>query len=481
MTKRQKFFSALGQFFKDLFTKNILLKVAALVFALLLWGYVLSEEKPKYTKRVSDVKIELVNENRLQEKEWEVVEIDPPMVDVSIEAGIDMHSMLDSSRVKCYVDLSRVTITDQDADQKTVELSIVTTIPEYGVLKGVSVEHAEVTIERIKSSEALAATVRTEGSLPAVVKTNDPLPEGFECICPKQVTVQPVSGLKSEIDRISSAEVTVDLSAFDDDTLDKIPGTYSLIRPVVFRDAEGNVIDSSVTQDVTVIVSGIEIRRYKDVPIELTVSDETFNKDLYEYECGIAEGVPDTVRIYGDAAELANVRSIQTETIVPNPEAGKETLTVGLIIPDDIKVKNDQKTVPVVLTVEKRTENDVEFDVPVQYSATDEGIVLKEKTETIRIKVSGLVEAMNAFDPSWLTASVDLHRCGEGKQKLPFTLQCKGTNLHLQNYVVRDAEDGSEPVILITYVSAKGMTYQIELQENTVNVVLNAVNIDTAG
>ena len=479
MTKRQKFFSVLGKFFKDLFTKNVPIKIAALVFALLLWGYVLSEEKPKYTKRVSDIKIEYTNENRLKEKEWEVVEIDPPMVDVNIEAGIDMHSMLDSQRVKCYVDLGRITITDQDPDQKTVELNIVTTIPEYGVLKSLSVEQATLTIERIKSSEALTATVRTEGSLPAIVKMNDTLPEGFECIPPKQVTIQPVSGLKSQIDKIASAEVTIDLSAFDDDSLDRIPGTYSLIRPVIFYDASGKVIDSAVTKDVTVIVDGIEIRRYKDVPIELTISDEAFDKDLYEYECEIAEYASDTIRIYGDASELAEISSIQTETIAPNSEEGQDTLTVGLIIPDDIKVKNDQKSVSVDLTVRKRAETGVTFDVPVKYSDPDDGIVLKEKTDSIQIKVSGLVEAMNAFDASWLTASVDLHGCRAGSRDLPFTLLCKGTNLHLQNYIVKEAEDGSEPTIRITYVSKDGMTYQIELQENTVKVVLNDRNETT--
>lgn len=476
MTKRQKFFSALGHFFKNLFTRNVPLKIAALVFALLLWGYVLSEEKPKYTKRVSDVKIEYVNENRLKEKEWEVVKIDPPMVDVNIEAGIDMHSMLDTSRVKCYVDLSRITITDQDTDEKTVELNIVTTIPEYGVLKSVSVEQATLTIERIKSSEALTATVRTEGSLPAIVKTNDSLPEGFECIPPKQVTIQPVSGLKSLIDEIASAEVTIDLSAFDDDSLDRIPGTYSLIRPVVFRNADGEVINNSVTKDVTVIVDGIEIRRYKDVPIELSVSDEAFDRDLYEYECTIAENASDTIRIYGDASVLAGISSIQTETIVLNTEEGQETLTVGLILPDDVKVRNDQKAVSVTLTVQKRTESGVAFDIPVKYSDPDEGVVLKEKTETIRITVSGLVEAVNAFDASWLTVNVDLHGCKAGSFELPFTLRCKGTNLHMQNYVIKEAEDGSEPAIRITFVSKNGMTYQIELQESTVKVTLNDRN-----
>jgi YbbR domain-containing protein len=37
---------------KNFFTKNIALKIIALVFALLLWGYVLTDQKPVRTKIV---------------------------------------------------------------------------------------------------------------------------------------------------------------------------------------------------------------------------------------------------------------------------------------------------------------------------------------------------------------------------------------------------------------------------------------------
>jgi YbbR domain-containing protein len=40
---------------KSFFTKNTALKVIALVFALLLWGYVLTDQKPVRTKIVPEV------------------------------------------------------------------------------------------------------------------------------------------------------------------------------------------------------------------------------------------------------------------------------------------------------------------------------------------------------------------------------------------------------------------------------------------
>lgn len=479
MTKRQKFFSALGQFFKNVFTKNILLKIVALVFALLLWGYVLSEEKPKYVKRVIDVTVELQSESRLTEKGWEVVEINPPTVDVNVEAGIDMHSMLDSSRVKCYVDLGQVTTTDQDSDSKTIKLPIMTSIPEYGVLKGLSIEQAELTIERITSSKTMTATVLTEGSLPEIVKMNDTLPEYFECVPMKPVTIEPVRGLKSDIDRIASAEVKINLSAFDSDDLSQIPGKHSRIADVIFKDADGNTINSTATNGVKVQVYDIEIRRYKEVPIKLNLKlDESFDDDLYTYECEFADGAAQTVRIYGSANELAKVSELMTDPISPASEAGKTKLTVGLIVPDGAKVNLEQDTTSVDLTVAKREISDVKFDIPVKYSDPDRDMKVTEKTESIMIRVSGLKEAMDVFDPGWFTANADLHHYGEGKQNVPFLLLWKGINLHVQNYLTVESDDGGEPVIQVVLVAKNGATYRIELEENTVEVTLEAIRTE---
>lgn len=481
MTKRQKFFSALGQFVKNIFTKNIVLKITALVFALLLWGYVLSEEKPRYVKRVADVSIDYQNEGRLKEKGWEVVEISPSLVDVNVEAGIDMHSMLDASRVRCYVDLGSIAITDQDPDRKTVEVGIMTSIPEYGVLKSTSVERARVTIERVKVSERMAVTVQLDGSLPAIVKMNDTLPEYFECIPPKRVTIPPITGLKSDIDRISSAEVTIDLSSFDNDDLSKVAGTFSRILPVTFRDASGEVIVSNATNDVVATVDDIVIRRYKEVPIKLNISEELIDTGIYEYVCEIKQGESGAVRIYGDASELAKISEVETELIYPESQEGKKTMQAELLFPENAKVNAEQTMVGVEITTKKRAISGAEYEVQVRYSNPDEGLKLAEKTDTIRIRVSGLADAMKTFKPDWLTASVDLAHCGQGKQNLPFKLLFRGVDLYVESYLVEEPEDEGEPVIRITFVTKNGETYLIELASITVEVVLNSTQTETNG
>ena len=41
--------------FKSFFTKNMALKIIAFVFAMLLWGYVLTDQKPMREKELSNV------------------------------------------------------------------------------------------------------------------------------------------------------------------------------------------------------------------------------------------------------------------------------------------------------------------------------------------------------------------------------------------------------------------------------------------
>ena len=121
MTKRQKFFSAVGRFLKNVFTKNILLKVIALLFAVMLWGYVLSVENPEYTKRVRDVEISIVGEDSLNARGLMLLTRDTGTTDVDILCHINKHSELDASRVTCTVDLSNRAISlDPDENSKII-------------------------------------------------------------------------------------------------------------------------------------------------------------------------------------------------------------------------------------------------------------------------------------------------------------------------------------------------------------------------
>ena len=58
----QKFSATLKSFVRDFFTKRIALKVVSLVFAMLLWGYVLMMQDPARIKTISNVNVTIEGE-----------------------------------------------------------------------------------------------------------------------------------------------------------------------------------------------------------------------------------------------------------------------------------------------------------------------------------------------------------------------------------------------------------------------------------
>ncbi|MBR6040766.1 MAG: hypothetical protein IKP38_09840 [Clostridia bacterium] len=511
MTKRQKFFSAVGQFLKNVFTKNIPLKIIALVFALLLWGYVLSEVKPIYVKKLYGIEVELLNEDELIENGWIVVKDEDykiPTIDVNLDATIDNHSRISNNNVRYGVDLSGISTSNQDPDEMDVPLKVsAIEIPSYCEEKKISNNEITLHIARVSSKDFRSVKVKTTGDFP-VTENLDGTTEGFEYTLTKTVSLKSVFGRKAEIDEISSAEVELDLSKFTDSELAQAPDTFSRTLPVVFRNEADQILNTDATKDVEVTVEGIEIKRYKEVPVKIDLSGEdVIDTDVYNYLCTFADGtLPKTVRIYGSAKDLAKISEISTEMILldlKSTDNGDElkvireqdlnantdstlldlnltrdrvTMKVDLDIPSGITC--EQKSTLIRMEIWKLAAAEKEYDIAIEYGDPDEGIEVKDRPETIGIKVSGLSDAMAAFDPAWLSASVDLHHYGQGTHEIPFTIRWNGVDLYVQNYLLTEPESGGDPVIRILLTAQDGKQYQIELVTKTVKVVLEEIRVE---
>jgi YbbR domain-containing protein len=417
MTKRQKFFSACGRFLKDLFTKNLVLKITALLFAILLWGYVLGIENPKYVKRVRDVEIAYTGEDSLNSRGLMLVSREKILTDVDVECELSKHSDLDEN-VTCTVDLSDRDITlDRDEDSTTITRPVIAKVASgYGTVQGTSVGSVNLTIARVSSRNSILVDVATVNSLP----------EGYVYDVPDRLTVS-LRGQKSKLDRIAKGIVTVDLASFNPSNPTQLAGEYDLILPVQFRDEASNVLDDIVTSSGETVTTNVHIviRAYKDVPI---VPDVVASSDFgayYEYTCTPTQ---EKIRIYGTLSAIEQIDSIGTETIVPKEEVGGERLTVSLIIPDGVTIDSKQSSmVTVLLYVSERESDEMYYQIPIEYSAARNDLVLSgTEVKMIRIRVLSTVKAMKSFDPKTVRLSVDLTNYGEGTHELPVVLTFSG-------------------------------------------------------
>ncbi|MBR0507651.1 MAG: hypothetical protein IJJ86_03485 [Clostridia bacterium] len=417
MTKRQKFFSALKRFFKNVFTKNIRFKVIALVFALLLWGYVLAIENPEYTKRVRDVEISITGEDSLNARGLMLVTRDTGTTDVDVLCRVSKHSELDESRVSAFVDLSDRTISlDRDEDSKTITLEVQTKIAsDYGTVQGVSVSTVELTVARLSSRSNIRVNAKTEGSLP----------EGFIYELPSNLTIS-IRGQKSEIDRISRGEVTVNLSSFAVNDPETLSGTYDLILPVQFYDSANQRLDDIVTSDGETVTTNVrvQIRACKVVEIVPTVeTDEEFDA-LYTYTCTPAQK---SIVLYGDYAVISRIDEIRTESVFPQSEEGEERMFVDLIIPAGADTDRSQPgSITVLLQVKERSDIQ-EYEIPINYSKIKDRLALTDAAPMwVTVQVSGKARAMQSFDPAKITATVNLQNFGAGTYEIPIEIRFSG-------------------------------------------------------
>ena len=412
MTKRQKFFSVLGRFFKELFTKNIFLKIVALLFALLLWGYVLSIENPEYTKRVRDVEIGIIGESTLNSRGLMLVTRDLGTTDVDVLCRINKHSELDASRVTCTIDLASRPITlDADENSKMISFDVTASVStDYGTVQNMSVSAVELEIARLSTRNNVQVNVKHTGSLP----------EGYTVELPSGLSIS-MTGRKSLLDRIARGEVTVDLETLPVNDPDTLANTYDLVLPVQFYDSSNlllNDLVSSTGEQFTANVR-VVIRAYKEVEIHPSI-DMQMLEEGYTWDYVLSRS---KILLYGERTELDKIQSIETETVAATQKMYNTPITVALIIPENVELATGAaKTITVTLYVEETTDTKT-FEIPLHYENLGKDTVLDvDVPKTVTISVSGLYTQVAAFRTDWVSASVDCNGYPDGKVTLPVQL-----------------------------------------------------------
>lgn len=405
----KRLLSAVGAFFKKLLTENIPLKLIALLFAVLLWGYVLTIENPEYAKVVRDVEITMVGEEALTEKGLMLVSRELGVTDVTVLCKIGKHSELDASRVSCVVDLaSRAISLTEDEDSKIIPLPVSTTLDSgYGTVTEVDTSFVEVEVARVS----------TRRNLPVAIEFSGTLPDGFRLTRPDRLTIT-VSGRKSLVDEIARAVVTVDLNEFPINDPETLAGEYTPVCPVRFYNSgniglENIVADNGESYSLEVPLT---IRASRELPI---VPDIRIG-DRYTYA---ATQSRETVLVFGEWSELVRLDSISTQPVHALPYMNSTDVTAKLLLPDGISIGTGESAyITVTLTVEEVVDT-VEYEVPLAITGLGDDLLRGEDFPTAaKIRVRGTLTQLEQFSTAYVIVTADLTGFGEGTHDVPLQL-----------------------------------------------------------
>lgn len=374
---------------RSFFTRNLALKIISLVFAIILWAYVLVALNPIRTKYIEDVVISLEGDTDLLSRNLILVNSDLGLADVTVSAEITNHAVLDNTRIDCVGSLSRIT----RAGTYTLPLSV-TVQSNLGTVLDASPDRVTVEVDKL-----------TTKSVPVSLVLDGELPEGYEVLSKSVSSSVTLSGASRYILPAVRAEAHVSL----EERTSSVEEAVNLI----FFDKEGNEIEV-VTRSgelpnarVDVVISAV-----KEVPIEprLEIVADTY----YDVVTVLSR---ETVKLNGDEETLAEISSVKTAPIVPAEELGTQELEAEIIVPDGTAVVSGQSSkIVATVTVSEKMDVIEDLSVPITYVGLGQDLIFaSDKPAAGLVNVSGTVRQLELLSADSMTLQVDLTGISEGE------------------------------------------------------------------
>ncbi|MDL2220074.1 hypothetical protein LJC55_00175 [Eubacteriales bacterium OttesenSCG-928-N14] len=314
-----------------LIRNNFGLKVVAVLFAILLWSYVVSGEDPYRERVVEDVPITIVGLDYLEENGFVVPQqyledLQKP-VDVRLRVRLSETDRLANANIRVLADFTKAKTAG------TVDIRLEARTDDVGVDLTPSRELVTVAVEKVESIE-----------VPVVYEERGRPPANTQPFIQLSAQTVTVSGASEDLNRIARAHCVVDLSSLTE--------TTEITRSLTLQDAEGNEVllgtmgevDLTATLQITVLPT-------KEVPLVVGVENIADLDTLPEgYEIQSVVANTETITLIAEQNVLARVESISIKPVEIAGATGQITLTASVAVPGDVR-QVSPATVRVTITI----------------------------------------------------------------------------------------------------------------------------------
>jgi len=413
---------------KSFFTKNMALKVIAFVFAMLLWGYVLTDQKPLREKDVPNVATSFDGEAELIAQGFcvrgdrnEILQ----NVSVKVRTQITNYAYVTPSSIVASISLRNI------SEAREYDLPIQASVTSaLGVVQSITPATVKVEIDKLVTK-----------TVPITTTFSGELPEGYWADMDALTTTSrlDITGPKTDISTITHGECVVDLS--------EKTGTIYSTFDVTFYDKSNNVVSSDIIIG-TLPTSTVRLPIYpiKNVPVDVESSLVGADNLAANHEIIKAVSTPETVRLVGDQATLDKIDTIALEPIAINGLDSTMTVTGTLIVPDGVRML-DSTTVSVLLEVREMIITQTFEQLEIQVHGRQGGGKVSLNIPAGDLIVEGRYSLVSMLSRSDVQLFVDVTGLTPGVYKLPVSV------------LVRDAKATIE---LTTTLSVTEVTVTID-------------------
>lgn len=367
-------------------------KILSIILAFFLWLLVVNYEDPVIPKSFSNITVNVLNASSITSQNKAIEYKDGATVSVKVKGNRSIIDKLTADDIKAYADISKVSITGAvDIDIETVEgVDIVSKTP------------ADMTIawENIVTQQK-AVQYYFEGEPASSYEALDPV------ITPNVVQI---TGPESQVNMVSSVVVPISIDGASKD--------MTLFATPQALDSSKNEV-ASVNINVDRVSVMVPIEKTRTIPIVIT--DPVDLPDGYVITDKAQELSSVTIR--GQESVVDAISSININDLSLADKTGDTTISVELskYLPDSIYVKNNNKYVNIVYSIEKLEEKTLSVEMQdIMVKNIPDGMKFSYIDEQpIELTLKGIQSDLDSITLESLSPYIKLYGLSPGEQQVP--------------------------------------------------------------
>ena len=370
--------------------KKIGVKLICVLLSFSLWFYISNVENPNRTLNLSNVPVEIINEDVLKSLNLALSPNQDFYIDLKLEGPANQIYTVSKDDFKISVDLGNYALKSGD---NNIPVQVIN-YPE-----GINIRSEAVLSIKLSIEELVEKEVKVKS------KVNKTFKNGYS---EKSFTIDPevvkVSGPKSLIDRVDAAAITGDALEINGN----FEGSYNL-QAVDKEDTviQGVVLNEEKANLKVAIVEGKEVdiktRYIGALPEGISLEKEELSRSK--------------IGISGNPSIVGNIEYLELEPINLSNISSNGDIKVNIIVPSGVIIASEESYITVNLRVkDNRVITKIIESVPIKYTNKDEEKFIYEMPSVVNITLSGIASDLADFTLSNIKVEaslIDIKEIGE--------------------------------------------------------------------
>jgi YbbR domain-containing protein len=385
------------EFVWRLLRSNLLLKIVSLIFAVILWSYVLTQTNPVREQNFNDIPLRYINQEVLSAKNLAIsgnLSEVQDLVDVRIEVNQNDIKRLSRASVDAYVDLS--VINGPGTYKLTVQAK-----PNVGQAAETSPGYVELTVYPYKTRQ-----------VPVNVNITGSEADGYYAMTPEITpSVVTISGASVDVDRVASAVCDIDLTGLTEG--------YNMSVPIRLLDSEGSEVDGALfSGGQSSVIVKLDVLATKVVPVDVESAIMGQNELAAGYEIAGITSTPESVMIAGKPDVIRGITNISLMPYMVSGASGSVAVMLDYQPPEGVSVLADGKA-EVYVEIREITDTRRYENVAIETRNLAPGLTAHLETTRTDVTVMAGIPQLSRLKRSDIVPYVDLDGKGRGKYTVP--------------------------------------------------------------